>query len=131
MFNQPTGFAFAGAKTDLYKGVQNAQSVGTIDFQTGEVAAGNALFKCLNGGFLCFSGFFFAAADFGSLKGQNLFGLVNLLVFQSFQTADFINRQIRKNTQAFAHFGVSDIAKILVVVICRKFLFVNPYGIAL
>lgn len=131
MFNQPAGFALAGAKTDLYKGVQNAQSVGTIDFQTGEVAAGNALFKCLNGGFLCFSGFFFAAADFGSLKGQNLFGLVNLLVFQSFQTADFINRQIRKNTQAFAHFGVSDIAKILVVVICRKFLFVNPYGIAL
>ena len=97
LLDQPPHFAFAGAEADFDKGVENRQAGDVVFFQGRQFAADAALFKSFDRRFFGRFCFVKTAADLCCLKGKDLFGLVDFLVFQVFQTADFVHRQVGVN----------------------------------
>ena len=80
LFYQAADFSFAGAPADFDYGVQNADAVGRLLFDKRQFSADTALFKSFDGRIAGCFGFGLAAADFGCLKSQNLFGFVYFLI---------------------------------------------------
>ena len=130
MFYQAAGFPFAGNKTKRHKCVKHPYP-GFCPGNRRQFITGNTLFKGFYGRFLRSSCFSFSPADFGRFKSKYLFGFVYFLVLQNFQTVNLIHRQIREYPQTFTNFGIANIAKILIVIVSREFIFIYPNGIPL
>lgn len=97
LLDQPPHFAFAGAEADFDKGVENRQAGDVVFSRVGSSPPMPPCSKVLT----AVSSAAFASSKprqiFCCLKGKDLFGLVDFLVFQVFQTADFVHRQVGVN----------------------------------